>query len=326
MRLDHPIFQGPLAPAIEIGGIDTPAHYRSWHGGRELPEKLPAWTVQSGEPGKSVDFGLVSSGYGYEDSPDAEWISGGVNSKGPWSMALGRQGNWFLWGFAGDPTQMTASARRVFVNTIVWMDRFDGRAPLHATGRGAAGRMSPRDEVLNLCCTIEKYGGQERMQDYLRSQLSERVLDEFGLDAAALSAYFGERIEYVLPAKSRVKLRDHETEACRFDVDETLEGYRVSNRRPEFLDLMQRLLEQKGAADPAVAELTDRYLPAEAPRAPAQFRRWVADRRGRLYFSDFYGYRWFVAPEGLPSRPTAGAIPPAAPSGSPPPSGAGGPR
>src|SRR5215510_10998627 len=135
MRLDHAIFQGPLRPQIELGSLATPASYRHYASGAALPAKLETWKVQDGELGKSVDYGLVSDPIGFEDSPDAEWISGGVNSKGPNSMAIGRHGNWFLWGFAGDPTQMTPSARAVFLNSIVWMKQFDRHPPLQSLDR-----------------------------------------------------------------------------------------------------------------------------------------------------------------------------------------------
>src|SRR5262245_58337623 len=130
MRLEHPIFNGPLAASLDWEEIDTPKEYAEWPDGKDLPKKTKVWRVHGGEFPKSVDVGLVSDPYGFEDSPDAEWISSGENSKGPRAMTIGRQGNFFLWGFAGDPTQMTESARRVFVNAIVYMKGFDGQSPI----------------------------------------------------------------------------------------------------------------------------------------------------------------------------------------------------
>src|SRR5262245_34324013 len=150
MRLNHPIFTTPLTPKIEIGSTATPENYRHYHGGKDLPEKLATWKVQDGKLGQTVDYGLVSGFHGFADSPDAEWISSGINSKGPSSMALGRHGNWFLWGFAGDPTQMTDSARQVFLNTVVWMKGFEGQAPLVALDQTAK-QLEPRGAVLDLC-------------------------------------------------------------------------------------------------------------------------------------------------------------------------------
>src|SRR5262252_9350531 len=101
MRLNHPIFHDPLEPKIELTEIATPETYHNWPDGRALGAKMQAWKVHDGEFPK-IDVGMVSDPYGFEDTPDAEWISSGVNSKGPNSVALGRVGNFFHWGFFGD--------------------------------------------------------------------------------------------------------------------------------------------------------------------------------------------------------------------------------
>ena len=91
LGLDHPIFRAPLHPEIVLDQTVTPGGYGHWE--RDQPAKLATWKVQDGNVGTTVDYGLVSNPYGFEDSPDVEWISSGINSKGPKSMALGRQGN-----------------------------------------------------------------------------------------------------------------------------------------------------------------------------------------------------------------------------------------
>src|SRR5215510_4406677 len=129
MRLDHPIFNTPLKPTIEQTEIAAPKNYRNWPEGHDQPAKILSWKVHEGEFPK-VDVGLVADPYGFEDSPDVEWISSGVNSKGPRSVALGRHGNFFMWGFFGDPSLMTDSAKQVFINTIHYMKKFSGQRPL----------------------------------------------------------------------------------------------------------------------------------------------------------------------------------------------------
>ncbi|MFO0983604.1 MAG: hypothetical protein U1E76_18065 [Planctomycetota bacterium] len=303
MRLDHPIFNGPLHPSITLSKHATPENYRHYHGGKALPAQLDTWQVQAGECGKTVDYGMVSGPHGFEDSPDAEWISSGINSKGPSSMALGRHGNWFLWGFAGDPTQMTESARQVFLNAIVWMKNFDGQVPLVTLSRESR-QLSPRAQVLDLCAFVEAYGKNEQLIDYLRQQLPDTVLDECGLDAAKLEAYYRERLEYMHPVVKTVKRKDYDARICQYTIDETLEDLDVSNRNPEFLDKLGELL---GRGDPVARELIDRYLPADVPRDAAGYRAWLGENRARLYFSDSYGYRWFVAPKDLKRGGTAAA-------------------
>src|SRR5690242_790364 len=57
---------------------------------------------------------------------DSEIIAGGLNHKGDFCAGLAREANFFTWGPAGTPSQMTEEARRVLVNTIVYMKQFDG--------------------------------------------------------------------------------------------------------------------------------------------------------------------------------------------------------
>jgi len=86
MRLDHPIFRGV---SLDLARSTRRRNYASWPEGKSLPAKMPVWRVQRGKMAAEVDYGIVSDPYGFEDSPDAEFISSGVNSKGPRSVALG---------------------------------------------------------------------------------------------------------------------------------------------------------------------------------------------------------------------------------------------
>src|SRR5688572_10713795 len=98
MRLEHPVFKGPLDAKIELEDHEVPAGYRDYPGSKELGKTFKTWKVQTGKFPDEIDVGLVSGPWGFEDSPDGEAISSGINSKGPTSVALGRHGNWFLWG------------------------------------------------------------------------------------------------------------------------------------------------------------------------------------------------------------------------------------
>src|SRR5436853_674153 len=141
MRLDHPIFNAPHKVHIQLEDIPVPEHY-AHYASRAVPATFKAWKVFNRPPKPASDsrgadsrpstenVGMVSDGFGFEDSPDCEWISSGLNSKGPDSLALGRQANFFLWGFACTPELLTASAKDVFTNAIVWMKQFDGQRPI----------------------------------------------------------------------------------------------------------------------------------------------------------------------------------------------------
>lgn len=276
MRLSHPIFQGPLEPSIELVTVDTPEGYRRYADGVDLPDTLPGWKVHEGEF-PDVDVGLVSNPYGFEDSPDAEWIASGVNAKGPRSMALGRQGNLFHWGFYGDPTRLTPSAQRVFLNTIVYMQGFEGVTPL--VGDEAPAREYVRQYIHRV--RLAQAEGVE-LKNYYLSRFPEEVREATGMDPDRLLAYYEENLEF-LRADDRGVL----------GVDDGLRRLGISNRRREFLDALVARL----SADPddvLALSLARRYTGRKAGGSAESFLAWERENRPYLFFSDLGGYRWFV--------------------------------
>ena len=125
---EHEIFQGPFPVQMQWEEEPVSPHYRNFYSGKDLPEgNLKTWRVQL--TGYTTDDtakpGVVAGGWGYEDSPDAEFIAGGLNSKGPNSVALGRHGPFFHWGFYAEPRDMTESGRMAFLNAVVYTEKFD---------------------------------------------------------------------------------------------------------------------------------------------------------------------------------------------------------
>src|SRR4051812_20115442 len=91
----HEVFRTPLSVDLHLEEQPTPEHYRHHPGGERLGRTIRVWKVQT-RRFTDLDPGLVSDPIGFEDSPDAEAISSGLNGKGPDSVALGRHGNFFL--------------------------------------------------------------------------------------------------------------------------------------------------------------------------------------------------------------------------------------
>ena len=292
MRLEHASFRQPLEVDVETYEIDTPEGYAAWPDGKDLGPKIAVWKVHGGDFPGTVDVGLVSDPYGFEDTPDSEWISSGVNSKGPRSMALGRQANRFLWGFAGDPTQMTESARRVFVNTVVYMKQFDGQAPLTTK------RSSSREWQLVYTGYVETLADDEESKEWLLRLFPESVIAELGLDGEKLAAYYRERLEYLRPGDG----------GGAFEVDPDLEALSLSNRRPELLEHLRATL-HADPSDEVALRLADRYLAEGAPRDAAGILRWIEEHAGALYFSDTAGFRWLVDPRAATAAPKEAGSP-----------------
>jgi len=267
VRLNHTIFNEPLAAGVTFDKSDP------W----ELEaDPRGLWTVQTGAMGKENDYGVVSDGYGFEDSPDCERISSGQNSKGPYAVAIGRQANMMQWGFYCAPDRMTESAQRAFLNAIVYMKQFDGRRPLVKKAARSRDWYVQYVQMVRDLDTKYKRAG-DRFKNYIKQRFPADVIAEHGLDAGALESWRLANIEYMI------------SERREFRVDEDLQTLKLSNRKPEFLDwIVERLTKDK--SDALAKELAARYLGEYAERAVP----FIRTNRKWLFFSDTGGFRWFV--------------------------------
>ncbi|MHC5012439.1 MAG: hypothetical protein ACYTG6_16100 [Planctomycetota bacterium] len=271
MDAEHAIFHTPFEVDLEYEELSTPEHYRKYADGRDLPDALQGWRVH-GEL-EQKDFGLVSDGYGFEDSPDCEYISGGLNSKGPRSLALGRQGNWFLWGFCAPPSEMTEAARLVYLNTIAYMQQFDGQRPLVTRERRA------REWAL----VYAGYLDEESMASWVRKHFAAELLEAAGDDPDVLRKHVGENLPYLWH------------DGTSFRVDEDAVSLGISNRDVALLARCIECLEAGEDVERA-RRVLERYT-EEAHEDASAWRAWWEAHHERLFFSDVGGYRFFVAPE-----------------------------
>lgn len=265
-----------------------------------------------------VDVGMVSDGHGFEDSPDCERIAGGVNSKGPRAIAIGRQANLLQWGFYGAPDRMTVEARRAFLNAIVWMRQFRGERPLankqtrsrtwwvqyidqiekslpkHGPGVGnddpAGPPRLPGDPVAVEAAhdELRAQWERQRQQEAARKQASyllakfppELVAD--GIDVDRLRAWYAVNEEYFGPGADQW--------SCAVDAD--LAAICTSNRKPEFLHWLVGAF-AVDAHDERALRLARRYL-GEHGRDAATATAFIETNRDFLFFSDTAGFRWLV--------------------------------
>ena len=232
--------------------------------------------------GNRAEYGMVADGHGFEDSPDCERISGGVNSKGSRAVAIGRQANMLLWGFYGAPDRMTSSAQRAFLNAIVYMRRFDGDAPL--VQKRSVGR-SWLQQYLEMLAGL----GAKDLADRGENSLARYLLGQFPaeltqgkVDLARLQRWYDDHVEYMVGNDSRA-----------FVVDADLQRLQLSNRKPELLDwLLQKL--DADPTDAQALQLAHKYLDADAKADGTALAKWIRSNRPFLFFSDTGGYRWFV--------------------------------
>jgi hypothetical protein len=204
-------------------------------------------------------------------------VAAGAGCTNPRAIALARHGNYFLWGFGGDPGQMTEAGRRVFVNTIVWMKKFDGMKPL------VAPTMTPRELVWHYIDWLRKANDEDSLISAKR-RFPDDVREKTKTDPDKLEAFYKEAYERLCPAGG---------ESGGFRPDPELEELgKVSNRKPEFWDAVLARL-AKNDKDEVALKLVARYLPGEA-KPYAELKAWVEENKKYLFFTDVGGFRWMV--------------------------------
>jgi hypothetical protein len=254
----HEVFQKPHKVEITYEDIPTPQNYRHWPGGDKLGMTMKVWKVQV-KKFPEIDPGLVSDPYGFTDSPDAEVISGGRNSKMAEAVALGRHGNFFLWGFSAQPSDMTPEMRKCFVNAVHYIKKFAGHKPV--VRKISSGRQTALVDA-----------------GYCPDDLRKR----FGKDQEKYLAYFTENMEYL------------HLSGAHFAVDEDVKRLGLSNRKVELLDRCVAMLEKEDQPELALKVLK-RYTVENFSEAD-QWRAWLDKNRSRLFFTDTGGYRFVVGP------------------------------
>jgi len=270
--LDHEVYRTPLVVQPEFEYRNTPENYRrTYRGPGKLPDKIKVWRVQNSQRGN-----VVARSYGFTDSPDTEVIAVGFNDgKEYGAIGVGRQGNFLQWGYCDPPSQMTEAGRRLFLNCIHYIRRFDGTPPLvrrHA---------SDRRNALALASIITRVVGDKK-EFFLRT-FPEELWDKYHEDPNGLVAYFTANLELIYRNKV-------------YRVDEELKSLGIeSNRKVETLERLFELLKDETHRETA-RRLLDRYM---ARHTTFDFR----NGRDRIYFTDVGGYKFQVVPEGYMTRP-----------------------
>jgi hypothetical protein len=273
----HEIFQKPLKVDLHFEDHAVPSNYRHYPGGDKLGQTMKVWKVQM-KKFPEIDPGMVSDPYGFGDSPDAEVISAGLNSKGPDSAALGRHGNFFLWGFSASPADMTPDGRKCFVNAVCYIKKFDGQKPF--VQKSSSGR--------EWALVYAGYMKQYADQDFVKSLFPEDVRRRFGKDQEKYVRYYQENLEYLRPCDNG------------FAVDEDVKSLGLSNRKVALLEKCVALLERGEQTDLAL-RILKRYTTASFADAK-QWTSWLKENRSRLFFTDSGGYKFLVAPKPLLER------------------------
>ena len=271
IRLDHPIFHGPLTVTPTLTQEVDPVTGRT----------VGMWKVQE----KMGSPGLVTAVEQFLDADDSEIISGGINMKGDHGVALVREANLFLWGPIANPRLMTEEARRAFVNTVVYMKQFDGAK--QTSWRGLHGRRE-LEMVLATKDLRRMLSPDRAYNDFLPT-----LIDKYSDSIEKYRAYYGPNLGYVRQPHG----------AIWFEVDEDAKSLGIANNDPRLLEKCVELLSNSSEA-PKALRLLQRYTGLSLTDATA-WQDWLRQNRDKLYFSDSYDYRFFTGPAGPAPTPAS---------------------
>ncbi len=264
--LDREVYRTPLTVQPEFEYRKTPDNYRrSYCGPGKVPDQIKVWRVQNSQRGN-----VVARGFGFEDSPDAEIIAVGFNwGKSYGDVGIGRQASVLQWGYCDPPSQMTEAGRRLFINCIHYIRRFEGKTPLVRPRTG--GRC-------NALVSASYLKGMRDPKGYFTKVFPSELWAEFQSNFDGLLAYYQENLELVY--WDQVYRVDAELKSLGLD----------SNRKVEMLERLFEL--QKDPTHREIAQrLLDRYTDGQTT---FDFQ----NGRDRIYFTDVGGYQFKVVPEG----------------------------
>jgi hypothetical protein len=321
--LDREVYRTPLVVAPDFEFRPTPDNYRETYQGQgKLPDRIKVWRVQNSPRGN-----MVSPSSGFLDSPDAEIIAVGFNlAKEYGAIGIGRQADFLQWGYGDPPSQMTEAGRRLFINCIHYIHRFDGQTPL------VRRRAEARDSavlVASALARIHRFVTNQviYVSPPKRSGTSGRGTEAtsvplFGPDPwlpfetpRTVRARPGEAAHVLAPQKQfflKMFAPDLWDRYCAdpnslaayykasleliywdgiFRVDDDLKSLGIeSNRKVQTLECLFELRKDEPHRELA-QKLIDRYTDG-----PTEFD--FQNGRDRIYFTDTGGYKFKVMPEG----------------------------
>ena len=325
IKTSHEIFNTPNKVNLTMVTRPTPGGFFNGFQGPKTPKSMPMWRVVTADGMDEKNpylIGMVAHGEGFCDSPDAEVISGGDCLKNAEAVALGRHGNYFMWGFAASPDFMTDEANLVFINTICYIKKFDRKPPIvkkiqQATREEVDEKIYRADEELYKKSLIARKEGNERlkkMQQELRDKKAtgqdigrgnEMFLKmSLSNDVQSFEEYLKEweGPELFRQFRKDTKLyhkyfkNNYEYfypagfQSVQLDSDALKLG--ISNRSPLLLEKCISML-QKDEKDTLAHRLLERYTTEKFSTA-REWKNWYKKNKSNLFYTEAGGFKFMV--------------------------------
>lgn len=329
LNANHAIFKGPLekvAPTMVVKA--TPEGVFHYSTGKNLPKEIPMWKVNNTGylSSKDARIGLVARGNRFAESPDAEMISSGVCQKDVGAVALGRHGNFFLWGFGAAPNDMTEEGKKVFVNTVAYMKQFNGKMPI---ARKYNDRMATTNDVKEIIAGASKasytaYVDQTKSFNEANAKQLKKLNDKKAAGETLTSNEI-ESLQY-LGNEQKIQSQDEflkgrmgsfaskfgtDTEAFQkyltdnfgyiycdpnaffsYSIDEDAQQIGIANHEVKMLDACVAMLKKGDRTDLALRVL--RKYTWENFGTAKEWENWLSKNRKKLFFSETNGYKFMV--------------------------------
>lgn len=329
----HEIFNSPKQVKLTLVKKPTPGSFFNGFQGTKTPKEMLMWNVikDGASAGGKYVIGMVAHGEGFNDSPDAESISGGVCLKNAEAVALGRQGNYFMWGFSASPDYMTDEAKDVFVNAVCYIKKYD-RMPAIVkkvqimTRELIDEKIYRTDKALYEAAIVSRREGNARMLK-LQQEFKDRKAK--GEDIGRGNEMFlkmpvtndMESFEDYLKSQAGTELfaqfgtntslyhkyyHDnyeyfYPSGAYDLQLDEDAKKLGISNRKVAILEKCIQLLEKDQDTELAHRVL-ERYTMEKFTTA-AEWRNWLTKNKTKLFYTEAGGFKFMVNTFGKPVVP-----------------------
>lgn len=323
----HPIFKGPFTLNIKPVMKPTPSHAYEYAAldGQVLEDSCLMFSIQKCgyETDRNMRIGMVSRPGGYTDSPEAEVISSGVCAKSIDAVAIGRHGNYFHWGFAASPKDMTEEGKTLFANAVAYMAKFNGT---HIIARKLDDRMTDRKAWVSQANMVSK----EMYDSYVKTieesnktmrhySDSLKALKQAGKEIPQNAAFllnwkpqevpsfnefireFGREL-YPLFGSNVQLYKDYynynepymyyDMQQRRAKVDLEIRELGIANNDIRLLDKCISMLENNTEVDKATTIL-QRYTLARFGGAK-EWREWFETYKDKMFFSEAGGFVWLI--------------------------------
>lgn len=331
IKMEHSIFKEPFKVDLTLENRPTPSPIFTYPNGFDMPTEIPMWKVNTEgyHDGNGFRIGMVARGWGFEDSPDAEVISSGVSDKDLSAVALGRHGNFFLWGFAGSPKYMTQEAKKVFANVIVYTYKHKDSRIITKKYNDRIATKDYVDELLNYT-TIKSYNdfinflesfdermftekkaaedkkeeGKELNEDEIRAlhyrpqkKLTREEFLQKRIGRNSFSKITG--LDTLAIRKYLIENRPYfysEPEGF-YDliVDEDVKSLGLANTNLKVIETAIKMF-KKGEDVPKAKRILWRYT-LESFETPNEWRKWYKKYIHKFYFTESGGFIWMINDE-----------------------------